>query len=316
LRVLIPLLCGVLVVFCGGDEPKVPVSRVSYVCSSTPEGVCVVDTDGKEEKRIDAPPGFTVGLAWSLDGSRIAIDSSGQIWAMNADGSNQVRLTSKPSARPAEMPAWSPDGTRIAFASGLALWMINADGTEEKMLAPSIRGGTAISWSPDGETIAFNCDTTGCLIRADGSGPVRLLEITIDGFQSPVWSPDGQRLAVGSGAEIVVIQPDGSARQVLTDQLEPPAGDPVWSPDGRQIAFVGNALDIYVVNADGSAMKRLRKGGIAGIYTDPSWSPDGGLILFNCQERTAFNICVMRSDGSGKKGLARGESPVWIPSPK
>ena len=40
-------------------------------------------------------------------------DGADEIYVMNADGSNQVRLTNNPAYDMS--PAWSPDGTRIAF---------------------------------------------------------------------------------------------------------------------------------------------------------------------------------------------------------
>ena len=64
--------------------------------------------------------------SWSPDGLRIAFtsdrDGNSEIYAMDANGSNQVRLTDNPAYD--NEPAWSPDGTRIAFTS-------NRDGHSE-----------------------------------------------------------------------------------------------------------------------------------------------------------------------------------------
>lgn len=57
---------------------------------------------------------------------------------MNADGSDQVQLTTDPADDFG--PAWSPAGTRIAFVStrtGVAnVYVMNADGTHQTALLP------------------------------------------------------------------------------------------------------------------------------------------------------------------------------------
>ena len=74
--------------------------------------------------------------AWSPDGSKIAFSSSqndihddAEIWVMNSDGTNQIRLTSHPT--PAYAPTWSPDGSQIAFWSSISgdyeIFIVNAE---------------------------------------------------------------------------------------------------------------------------------------------------------------------------------------------
>ena len=56
---------------------------------------------------------------------------------------------------------------------------------------------------------------------------------------------------------------DGTAQRNLTRSTTHPfASDttPAWSPDGRKIAFVSNRDrngEIYVMNADGSGLRKL-----------------------------------------------------------
>ena len=123
--------------------------------------------------------------------------------------------------------------------------------------------------------------------------------------------------------EIYSMATDGSAQTNLTTN---PARDqdPAWSPDGSRIAFAstraGSHLDIWVMNADGSAPVNLTPlpdstgSGQAGI--EPAWSPDGSRIAYSYQG----DVWVMNADGSGKANLthdpalpAAGWQAAWSP---
>jgi WD40 repeat protein len=63
---------------------------------------------------------------------------------------------------------------------------------------------------------------------------------------------------------------------------------PTWSPDGHQLAFsgsVGGVTDIYVVNADGTELRRLTNDGYGDFQ--PQWSPDGKTIAFTTDRDSA-----------------------------
>ena len=78
--------------------------------------------------------------AWSPDGTKIAFtsdrDGIPKIYVMNADGTNQTRITDNPASD--EAPAWSPDGSKIAFTSDRdgnpEIYVMNADGTDQTRL--------------------------------------------------------------------------------------------------------------------------------------------------------------------------------------
>ncbi len=72
-------------------------------------------------RQLTVSPTYTRNLvtSWSSDGSRLAFssdrDGNPEIYVMNVDGSNVVRLTDDPASD--TQPAWSPDGKQIAFTS-------------------------------------------------------------------------------------------------------------------------------------------------------------------------------------------------------
>ena len=104
------------------------------------------------------------------------------------------------------------------------------------------------------------------------------------------------------------------------------AKDPSWSPDGGSIAFAAENLGddevdywaqhIYVIDADGSNMRRITQGQVWDSY--PSWSPDGQRIAYRSNRDGNTEIYVMNADGSGSARLidnADGvpSSPAWAP---
>ena len=84
---------------------------------------------------------------------RITYAHDDDIYVMNADGSEPVRLTTDPAMD--FDPSWSSDGTQIAFrshrdATGAGeIYIMNADGSEQTNLTQNTFGDFSPAWSPD-----------------------------------------------------------------------------------------------------------------------------------------------------------------------
>jgi Tol biopolymer transport system component len=110
--------------------------------------------------------------------------------------------------------------------------------------------------------------------------------------------------------QIYRLNGDGSWTPLTTDATS--STNPQWSPDGKKIAF-DRALDVWVMNADGSHPKDLTPGADGGF--DPTWSPDGKKIAYI--DTHASQIFTMKADGSAQTQLTFDSSgaiePAWSP---
>jgi Tol biopolymer transport system component len=86
--------------------------------------------------------------AWSSDG-RIAFEDDGDLFVMNADGTDAHQLTSLSAAGGSDWcPDWSPDGRQIAFSRSVgtgsdersAIFVINSDGSDEHQVTQTKAG--------------------------------------------------------------------------------------------------------------------------------------------------------------------------------
>ncbi len=278
--------------------------------------------------------------AWSPDGGRIAhvvrfgAKNRTDLFVTPASRGGRIRLTS--NAAPERDPSWSPTGTMLAFAareggSGpFRIFTVRADGTGRRQLTAQ-QGGTADRapvWSPDGTRIAFVSDRAGgfpelFVMNANGSGVRRLTNNSlIDG--NPSWSPDATRLVFerccqAGTSDVYSIDVASRAEINLTASTTHQDFDPVWSPDGTRIAYVsfeigqGN-IDIWTMNADGSAQARLTQE--AGPDLSPDWQPVPTCTITGSPgpdslPGTAGNDVICSLDGNDQVDAGAGSDLVF-----
>jgi len=160
-------------------------------------------------------------------------------------------------------------------------------------------------------------------IKADGSGRRRLA--SGKGELQPQLSPDGHRILFARGRWLYVMRSDGSHKTPLAHvsfgfyplATDPEEGyDASWSPDGKRIAFVRGFAKhknspyysaLYVVNADGTGLRRLTAIRPRFETKNPAWAPDGRRIAFDqyrhLQWTDRVRSYVMSADGTGRKQL-------------
>ena len=239
----------------GQDASVVAIVRgqIVFVDQTGPfYSIFVADSSGVRVKPL-SPSGQTdYDPAVSTDGKKIVFTSfvpfewGPDIWAMNADGSNRVRLTNTAkSNNSSRSPAWSPDANRIAFVTFNGPWanqifVMNSDGSDVKPLTEAKDNSLAPEWSSDGTRILFyremdRPEETGIFEMNSNGSNVRQLTAGYPDTE-PTWSPDGARIAFIRGDVVFVMNADGSNATALTSGVDW-TGNLSWSPGGESILF-------------------------------------------------------------------------------
>lgn len=236
-------------------------------------------------------------------------DGNAEIYMINTDGSEQIRLTNHPGDD--FDPTWSPTGEHIAFVSerdhrGLYdIYLMDPDGENIRRAFSELEYRTAPTWSPDGQKIAYHTyspvpDWAVYCNTINSRETERIAEVGIHRSGFPAWSPDGTEIAfsgtmrvapiIGGAVPIerriwiINLQTREKEMLPLKEPLKVNGADlqyPAWSPDGKKIAFSlrerdGKKPGIYIVNRNGRRPNEILKNA-SGML---AWSPDGKELLY------------------------------------
>jgi Tol biopolymer transport system component len=195
--------------------------------------IFAVQLDGGATHRLTDAPGYDAEGSFSSDGRHIVFTSLrnafpleklspedrkrfeadpahfGEIYLMNADGSDQRRLTHVPGYDGG--PFFSPDGQRIIWrrfdpnGMNADIYTMKTDGSD----VLRITDFQSISWAPffhpSGEYVIFTSNKFGFsnfeLFIVDAEGKREPIRVTFtDGFDGlPAFAPDGRKLSWASG---------------------------------------------------------------------------------------------------------------------
>jgi TolB protein len=220
------------------------------------------------------------------------------------------------------------------------IYTMEPDGSDVRSLLPRFANSFDAAWSGDGRQLAFLTIVTPVLAdihvaRGDGTRTRRVTTGFDDG--GPEWSPDGDKLAFHTDRdgnhELYLVHPDRPS--LLFNVTRSPfandcaCGDPFYiyappsfSPDGRRLVFTsdfaapGTNVDVYVINRDGTGLRRLTTD--PAVDAEADWSPDGRRIAFNSNRDGDHELYTMTPSGRDVRQLTHNQGtdrqPEWSPT--
>jgi TolB protein len=300
---------------CEGNQPPPTV-----VASSSTQVEATAETTPRATQPPAPRPSLSGRIAFPVwNRERGKYDT----FVSNADGSDRRLVVEE-----MHQPSFNADGQWLAVNGErheqMNLFIVRPDGSGLKEISKHLEDNRP-AWSPRDGGLAFSSTMHG-----DKQSRVYVVDrVPFEGRQqegrplnfgpddvrgeSPAWTPDDRIVYKGCDSTVeparcgLFVIPSGKGAQPSTQLTEyqedsAPAVSPV-AADGR-IAFMSSRdgnWEIYVMNADGSGVKRLTNDSAHDGL--PVWSPDGKSLAFVSNKGGAWAVWVMGSDGSNRSKL-------------
>jgi WD40 repeat protein len=248
----------------------------------TPLGVYLFDTASQQEIWFRTFENTPTTLAFSPDGSRLAVGSRASILSIldSQTGETVLQIEGEEGIH----AVWSPDGTRLLVSGGCqGISIRNAEkGTLLHTLQPVKcndvdPGYVDAVWSADGkriyrDTLAWDASTYQPLANYKPDLPEFVVGYSL------LSSPEGNLVAVGNGLSVAILDGEtGQKKMTFTPSVQTVSlGNMAWSPDGKKLV-AGNYY-VQFIWSMGTGPQIANPNGyraLAGL----AWMPDDKTLV-------------------------------------
>lgn len=268
-------------------------------------------------------------VTFSPDGKRIAfVREERDLVTANVDGSDERIVKTIDNSKEwfgGDGPSWSPDGKMIALAKGTSTGSLKMsivgiapdDGSETPLTDKQWNFAARVVWLPNGSGIVvngFESDLSQMWLVPYPKGEAVRITNDLRGYGSFSLGVSGDGSMIATVEEdrshqlwsAVPGDDDGKAVQLNTGKYD--AYRIATVPDGR-IVFcrqTGEAIDIWIMNGDGSNPRQLTKDQFREEFIRVT--PDGRYIVFLSDRSGLPHIWRMSIDGTDLKQLTFGDT--------
>lgn len=298
----------------GGHQASPDGKRIVYQVSyySVKENkshtvIYVMDADGKNNKVLTTSAKSESDAVWTANGEKIAFLCDGQIWEMNADGSNRRQLTKDKTGIDGFM--FSPDEKHVLLIKQIPYHGIIKENPTDlpKATGRLITDMNYRHWDEYVETIPhpFLADVT-----ANGIGegedimkgePYESPVKPFGGIEQLAWSPDSKTIAYTSRKKTGVKYATSTDTDIYLYNIGTRETVNICKPADYQApeTDLTKSMKHQAVNAE----ENLKNN--PGYDTNPQFSPDGKYIAWQSMARDGYEsdrnrLCVYNTNTGDK----------------
>ena len=298
----------------GGHQASPDGKRIVYQVSyySVKENkshtvIYVMDADGKNNKMLTTSAKSESDAVWTANGEKIAFLCDGQIWEMNADGSNRRQLTKDKTGIDGFM--FSPDEKHVLLIKQIPYHGIIKENPTDlpKATGRLITDMNYRHWDEYVETIPhpFLADVT-----ANGIGegedimkgePYESPVKPFGGIEQLAWSPDSKTIAYTSRKKTGVKYATSTDTDIYLYNIGTRETVNICKPADYQApeTDLTKSMKHQAVNAE----ENLKNN--PGYDTNPQFSPDGKYIAWQSMARDGYEsdrnrLCVYNTNTGDK----------------